>query len=232
MQEHDRVRATHRASSKLEEVQNVFAYYTDTPEASFARIDWVEANITDIPALTEAFQGVTHVYHCAAFISFNPKHYRALKKNNVEGTANVVNLCLSQGVQKLCYVSSVATLGDPLPGQPTTEETHWNPEAKNSVYGITKYGAEMEVWRGTQEGLNAVIVNPGVILGEGYWHSGSGVLVKRAAKGVNYYTDGGTGLVDVRDVVDIMQTRMELYDFLNYHDYEQKLDALFAKGKG
>ncbi|MEZ4795199.1 MAG: NAD-dependent epimerase/dehydratase family protein [Flavobacteriaceae bacterium] len=205
LQEHPKVRATHRKSSDLLSVQTVFLSYTDAPEAVYNRIEWVEANLTDLPALTQAFEGIAQVYHCAAFISFNPKHYQALKKANIEGTANVVNLCLHFQVEKLCYVSSIATLGHPVEATAFMDEhSAWNPEDRNSVYAITKYGAEMEVWRGSQEGLKVVIVNPGVILGEGYWNSGSGVIVKRAAKGVRYFTDGSTGFVDVRDVVSMM----------------------------
>lgn len=206
---HPKIRATHRASSDLASVKKVFSYYTKDVEALYQKIEWVAANITEIPQLTKAFQGITHVYHCAAFVSFNPKHYHALKKANVEGTANVVNIALANNVKKMCYVSSIATLGKSLNGESITEETPWNPEDKNSVYSITKYGAEMEVWRGTQEGLDAVIVNPGVILGEGYWHSSSGRLITRAAKGVKYYTEGSSGFVDIKDVVKVMLSLME-----------------------
>ncbi|MEZ4858447.1 MAG: NAD-dependent epimerase/dehydratase family protein [Flavobacteriaceae bacterium] len=207
--QHPKVRATHRTSSDLNSVKKVFSYYTKDYESLYSNIEWVEANITEIPALTNAFKGISRVYHCAAFISFNPKHYYALKKANMEGTAHVVNLCLANRVKKLCYVSSIATLGKTLDGTSINEETLWNPEDKNSVYSITKYGAEMEVWRGTQEGLDAVIVNPGVILGEGYWRSGSGALITRVAKGMHYYTQGSTGFVDVQDVIRVMIKLME-----------------------
>jgi nucleoside-diphosphate-sugar epimerase len=209
LQKDQRVRATHRASSDLQAVKKVFSFYTEEPEPLFQKIEWVEANITQIPALTAAFKDITTVYHCAAFISFNPKNYYALKKANIEGTANVVNLCLANAIEKLCYVSSIATLGKTLDGSPITEETDWNPEEKNSVYAITKFGAEMEVRRGIQEGLDAVIVNPGVILGEGFWNSGSGTIIKRAAKGSDYYTHGRSGFVDVKDVVRAMILLME-----------------------
>lgn len=204
LQEHQSIRAIHRASSNLEYVRDVFSFYTAEPDKVYNRIEWMEANITRLPELTRAFNGITHVYHCAAFISFNPKHYKALKKANIDGTANVVNLSLAFKVEKLCYVSSVATLSEAEGEAPITEKNLWNPEEKNSVYSITKYGAEMEVWRGTQEGLDAVIVNPGVILGEGFWNSGSGVIIQRAAKGVRFYTDGSTGFVDVLDVIKVM----------------------------
>ncbi len=208
LQEHETVRATHRNSSNLDAVKEVFSFYTSEADTLFARIDWVEANITKIPELTQAFHGITKVYHCAAFISFDPKHFRALKKANIEGTANVVNLCLDFKVEKLCYVSSIATIGHALSGKPASEIDPWNPEDAHSVYSITKYGAEMEVWRGIQEGLKAVIVNPGVILGEGFWNSGSGAIVKRASQGTSFYTKGSTGFVDVLDVVGCMMKLM------------------------
>jgi len=209
LKKHTTVRVVHRKSSDLEAVKKVFSYYTDDPNLLYQNIDWVEANITDIPALTAAFKDVTHVYHAAAYISFDPKHYYKLKKSNIEGTANVVNLSLANNIKKFCYVSSVAVLGTPLDEKFADEKNHWNPEEKNSVYGITKYGAEMEVWRGTQEGLNAVIVNPGVIVGEGFWNSGSGAIFKQAAKGIPFYFGGGVGVIDVKDVVKLMVMLME-----------------------
>lgn len=203
------VRAIHRKSSRLETVRRVFSYYTEDADSLFSKIEWKEANITDIPALDDAFRGVTHVYHSAAYISFHPKHFQKLKKANIEGTANVVNLAIAHNVEKLCYVSSIATLGTTLDGSLISESTRWNPEEDNSVYAITKYGAEMEVWRGTQEGLDAVIVNPGVIMGSGHWHSGSGSIVKMVAKGIKYHTSGGIAIVDVQDVVHAMIKLME-----------------------
>lgn len=211
LKENNNVRAIHRKSSNLQAVKNVFEYYVSIEEAEFLfnKIEWQEADITEIPALKDAFKDITQVYHAAAYISFNPKHYNKLKKANIEGTANIVNLCLAHSIEKLCYVSSVATLGSSINGAKITEETHWNSEEKNNIYSITKYGAEMEVWRGTQEGLNAVIVKPGVILGEGFWNSGSGVIIKTASKGIPFYTDGSMGLVDVKDVVNAMVTAMQ-----------------------
>lgn len=191
LQKGQQVRAIHRKGSDLNNVKKIFGYYSEDAASLFNSIEWMEANITNIPQLEDAFKGVTQVYHAAAYVDFKPKNYYKLKKANIEGTANIVNLCLTFKVEKLCYVSSIATLGTPVNGQPITEETHWNPESQNSVYAITKFGAEMEVWRGSQEGLKTVIVNPGVILGEGLWHKGSGSIVKRVAKGLTYYTTGG-----------------------------------------
>ncbi len=239
LQKHPKVRATHRASSDIHYVKEVFQYYSSEAETLFHRIEWREANITKLPELTKAFEGVTEVYHCAAFISFNPKHYKNLKKANVEGTANVVNLCLANGVRKLCHVSSIATLGDPENDGFIKESSLWNPEANNSVYSITKYGAEMEVWRGTQEGLDAVIVNPGVIFGEGFWKSGSGIIIQQASKGIGYFTDGNNGFVDVLDVVKAMIQLMEsdiknerfvlVSENISYKELFTQLNLLFDK---
>jgi len=198
------IRAIYRKSASLEKVKLVFSYYTEEVEELFNKIDWVEANTTDVPALTDAFKGITHVYHAAAFISFNPKHFNYLRKVNIEGTANIVNLCIENKVEKLCYVSSIATLGKELDGSAISEKTEWNQEAKNSVYAITKYGAEMEIWRGSQEGLDVVIVSPGVVLGSGHWKSASGRIFSSVNKGMKYYTTGGSGFVDVYDVVKMM----------------------------
>ncbi|RMA66347.1 NAD-dependent epimerase/dehydratase family protein [Ulvibacter antarcticus] len=212
LKNNETVRAIHRKSSDLEAVKEVFNYYTGASEATetlFKKIDWFEADITEVPSLSEAFKNITHVYHAAAYISFDVKHFYKLKKANIEGTANVVNLCISNKVEKLCHVSSIATMGAGLNGDTISEATEWNSEEKNSVYSITKYGAEMEVWRGTQEGLNVVIVNPGIILGSGYWNSGSGIIFKSVAKGIPFYTIGGIGIVDVQDVVKVMIALMK-----------------------
>ncbi|TWO33740.1 NAD-dependent epimerase/dehydratase family protein [Seonamhaeicola sediminis] len=206
---HAKVKAIYRNERKLDNVKKVFSCYTEDFQKLYNNIEWIKADILDVPALTEALSNIELVYHCAAFVSFEPDKYHLLRKTNIEGTANIVNLCCSYNIKKLCYVSSVAALGQSINNEPIDEDTVWNPEADNHVYGITKYGAEMEVWRASQEGLDVVIVNPGVIIGPGIWRYGSGSLFKKAAKGFKYYTSGSVGLVSVYDVVDIMCKLME-----------------------
>ncbi|MDH7446018.1 NAD-dependent epimerase/dehydratase family protein [Aquimarina sp. 2201CG14-23] len=204
-QEKHQIRALYRTEAKREHAKNVFLQCCAPEERDhFESIHWAQGDLNNIPSLTEAFEGVTHVYHCAAMISFNPSHYRKLRKINIKGTANIVNLCLIHDVQKLCYVSSIATLSEHTSQKPIDETAEWNPEVSDSVYAITKYGAEMEVWRGTQEGLNAVIVNPGIIIGPGFFNSGSGYLFKKIHNGMKYYTTGTTGYVAIKDVIKIM----------------------------
>lgn len=209
VQSNDVIRATYRSEKKIEAVKHVFSYYTEDVDSLFSKIEWIETTINDIPNLTKAFIGITYVYHCAALVSFDPNQYRTLRKINIEGTANIVNLCISNNVAKLCYVSSVAAVGDSEVNGLLTEETPWNSEADHSVYAITKYGAELEVWRGTQEGLDAVIVNPGIIVGPGFWRSSSGSLFKRIYKGLKYFTNSISGYIDVHDTVMLMIQLME-----------------------
>lgn len=205
------VKAIYRRQHKLEAVKKVFSYYSDDFEALFSKIEWVEANINDIPAMEIAFKGITHVYHCAAFVSFEPDKYHQLRRINIQGTANIVNLCISNNIKKLCYVSSVAAIGNEHnPELFSNEDTAWNTEEDHSVYAITKYGAEIEVWRGSQEGLDAVIINPGIILGPGYWRSGgSGSLFSQIHKGIPYFTNGVSAYVDVWDVINVSTQLMD-----------------------
>ena len=203
------VKAIYRTESSINKTKHVFSYYLKNYDALFNKIQWVPASLNDVPALEDAFKNVTLVYHCAALISFDPKDYYKLRKTNIEGTANIVNLCLSYNVKKLCYVSSIAALGTKHNNTLIKEDTPWNPELDNTVYAISKYGAEMEVWRGTQEGLNAVILNPGVIIGPGFWFSGIGIYIKKTYHFMPYYATGTTGYVDVLDVVKCMTLLME-----------------------
>lgn len=204
----NRVRSNYRTEESIDKVRKVFGYYTDNPSTLIEQIDWVKADITDLGGLESLFDGVDQVYHCAALISFDPKDFKTLERTNVEGTANVVNLSLKNGVKKLCYVSSIAAIGPSTHGKEVTEENEWN-QAKASVYGITKYDAELEVWRGSQEGLPIVIVNPGVVIGPGFWKSGSGTFFTYASKEKKYYIPGGTGFVTIKDVIEAMTALME-----------------------
>ena len=198
-----KVRAIYRSVHSLEKVEQLFIQQSPNGAEQFRSIEWVQTDISNIPALEQAFANVTFVFHCAGFISFQPKDFAQLLKVNVEGTANIVNLCIDFKVKKLCYVSSVATLST-LPHTPIDEENDWNNEDNNTDYAISKHGAEMEVWRGSQEGLPVVIVNPSVVLGGDFADRGSGLLYKKVADGLRYYPAGATGFVGVDDVVRAM----------------------------
>ena len=208
----EQVRAIYRTQENIQKTKSLFALYKK--DSLFESVQWIQADIIDIPSLEKAFEGITHVYHCAAIISFDPKDENLVRKTNIEGTANIVNFCLTNNIQKLCHVSSIAALGDLAAHESViTEETEWNPEKLHSDYAISKYGAEMEIWRGQQEGLNVIIVNPGVIIGPGFWDQGSGEIFTKVKNGLPFFTNGSTGFVAVTDVVSIMQQLMETNNY-------------------
>jgi dihydroflavonol-4-reductase len=173
-----------------------------------ALIEWFEADINDSETLAEAFESITKVYHCAAFISFDPKDKAKLLKINIEGTSNIVNLCVENNA-RLVHVSSIAALGNAKKGEFITEEDYWEYDPNVHSYAISKYEGEMEVWRGIAEGLDAVIVNPAVIIGKNAGFEGSGAIFKLVKEGLKFYTDGATGIVDVVDVAKCMILLMD-----------------------
>jgi len=204
-----KVRALKRESSNLELVKKVFSYYSDEADVPLSLIEWVDGDVTDIYSLYDAMENIEQVYHTAAMVSFNPSDRKIMTKINVEGTANVVNAGLNKKIKKLCHVSSIATLGRTDNEELINEETHWKNSKNNSLYSVSKYGAEREVWRGIIEGLPAVIVNPSVIIGPGNWNKGSSRLFKQVWDGLKYFTEGVNGYVDVRDVAKSMILLME-----------------------
>lgn len=179
------------------------------PDFQSDQLQQFQCNILDVMGLEEAMQGVDQVYHCAAIVSFQPSRKNELFKINIEGTTNVVNAALSSGVKKLVHVSSVAALGRIRENERIHEGMNWSEETNNSNYGQSKYLGELEVWRGIGEGLDAVIVNPVIILGNGDWHAGSSQIFKSAFDEFPWYTEGITGFVDVRDVAKAMISLME-----------------------
>jgi len=200
-------------------------------------VKWYIADINESETLAEAFEDITQVYHCAAFISFNPKDKAKLLHVNIEGTSNIVNLCTDHQI-RLVHVSSIAALGNPKKGAQITEKDFWEYDSKVHAYAISKYEGEMEVWRGIAEGLDAVIVNPSVIIGKNAGFEGSGAIFKLVKEGLKFYTDGATGIVDVTDVAKSMIALMasnisgERFtvsaDNLNYKDFFAEI----AKGFG
>ncbi|MGN6566554.1 MAG: NAD-dependent epimerase/dehydratase family protein [Flavipsychrobacter sp.] len=177
---------------------------------SLSNVSWERYDLLDVYDVEQALQGVTDIYHCAAVVSFNPKRWDEMLHFNTESTANIVNQALEQGIRKMIYVSSVAALGrDDEKKGPITEEAEWEESGYNSVYGKSKYMAELEVWRGIAEGLDAVIINPGIILGPGDWNDGSANLMKVVYNEFPFYTEGVNAWVDVQDVVRVTYMLMQ-----------------------
>lgn len=171
-------------------------------------VEWAVADLNEPAALEDAFEGVTRVYHCAALVSFDPADKYRMLKVNIEGTANIVTLCRHFGA-RLLHVSSVAALGEPKKGMEITEADFWEYDARAHSYAISKYEGEMEVWRGLAEGLDALIVNPSVIIGKNAGYSGSGAIFKLVREGLSWYTGGASGFVDVQDTAACMILLMD-----------------------
>ena len=193
-----------RPVAALYRPENGYGLLTDVAD----QLPWHEGDLLDIPSLETAITPGCDVVHCAAIVSFVPKDRARMEQINVEGTANIVNVCLAAGVRKLAYLSSVAALGRPDTKQiitgPTvlTEDHKWQDSPLNSAYAKTKYRAELEVWRGSAEGLPVVMVNPSVVLGEGDWTRSSTQLVRYVYQENRFYTDGDLNYVDVLDVAE------------------------------
>ena len=198
------VRAIYRSDKKRNQVKATFAFYApENWESRFAKIEWVQGDILDIPFLQETMDGCSEVYHCAGLVSFHRRDFNNLLKINREGTANMVNVALEKDVRKFCHVSSTAAIGG-SDNELTTENTKWKISPTTSGYSISKYSAEKEVWRAIEEGLNAVIVNPCVIVGAGNWNDSSLTLFRTLRKGLRHYPPGTNAIVDARDVSRIM----------------------------
>lgn len=203
-----KVRATKRPNSNLQEVRQSYRFYTDTPDFFFDKIEWVTIDFSDQKGLHQILVGVEEVYHTAAKVSFHPKDEKELYKTNIEGTKALLYACEGSLVKKFCMVSSIAVLDGLNEEGLVDEDSDFNPKLEHGAYAISKQLSEMEVWRASAEGLNVVIVNPGMIIGTGNWQQSSGELFSRFEKD-SYTFSGGTSYVDVRDVAQISIRLME-----------------------
>jgi len=202
-----RIRALYRHKKSIEKVRNLFSLYHPTPQKLLDRIEWIPADITDISSLEQVVENIDKIYHLAAVVDFSSLSKNSLYQVNVEGTKNLLTLATEKKIKKFFYMSSIASLGSY--DQPITEKTFWNWKEKGSSYAKTKFLAEMEVWRASQEGLDVVIGNPSIILGAGFWHEGAGKIFDKVYKGLKFYPSGANAFIDVWDVVKASYLLME-----------------------
>lgn len=174
-------------------------------EAAWAALEWRTADLSEVMGLEEAMAGCERVFHAAGRVSFKPGDEARLKAVNQEGTANVVNAALGAGVKRLFHLSSVAALGraDGAAG-PVHEEVEWEEGATASPYGVSKHAGELEAWRGAAEGLDVIVVNPTIILGDARYSESSGMVYRRVAEGRRYHPVGGNGFVGAADLIAVM----------------------------
>lgn len=202
------VRAAKRPTSNLNEVRHSYTFYTENLDDFFNRIEWIDVDFNDIYSLQEALKDVDEVYHCAAKVSFHPHDEKEMYRTNIKGTENLLYACEGSGVKKFLHVSSIAVLDNFNEKGELDEESDFNPKLDHSAYALSKHLSEMEVWRASAEGLNVVIVNPGIIIGSGNWGNSSGDVFPTFEK--NSFTfSGGSSYVDVRDVAEISIELME-----------------------
>lgn len=204
-----KLRCLIRTTSSFNQLKLICSFYNQPFEELNSSVEWVHGDTLDFIGLCDLMENVTEVYHCAALVSFNSKNRAELLQTNVQGTSNMVDAALKVGVKKFCFISSIAALGSTPDHSPIQEDTPRKNEDKTSAYSESKFRSELEVWRAIGEGLNAVIVNPGVILGPGEPGKGSLLLFKTGKKGMPFYTMATTGYVDVRDVCQFSVELME-----------------------
>lgn len=215
LQNNQAVIAGKQKTSDLKKVEKLFSYYDPNYKQFFEKIKWVDIDVTDVYSIEEALEGITSVYNCSGFVSFNKADRKKLFQINEGGAANVVNACLQKNIAALCHVSSIATVNNLDYIVPLNESVFWKSSGKESDYAISKHNGEREVWRGIEEGLNAVIVNPGVILSSGFWDQSSSQLFNVCYKGNKFYTDGKAGYIAAQDVAACMITLVEQRLFAN-----------------
>jgi len=220
--------ATKQENSNIQLVEDLFDWYKISHNDYKKYVQWKVVDIKDIEALDELIQPNFDVYHCAAMVSFIEADKDAMFETNITGTANVVEVCLQKKIRKLCYVSSVATLSINKGETTLHENSYWKNIGNETNYAISKQQAEMHVWRGIEEGLHAVIVNPTVIIGPHNFASGSAKMIETSAKGLKFYTNGVTGFVSANDVAKclilLMKSNIESERFvLNSENMPYKL---------
>lgn len=197
--------AMYRHESNKKRVWKLFQFkFTDAKER-YDKITWRKGDFRDFPSLDAVFDGISHVYHCAGYISLAQRDVKKLLEINEKGSAYLVDLCLTHSIKKLIYISSIAALGNDPSASIIDENTPWDKNTDKTPYAYSKYGGEMEVWRGIEEGLNAVIINPAIVLGKG---SPIEIILKRFKKGLRWYTPGNKAFVNIQDVIMVMDKLM------------------------
>jgi len=233
LKKNNRIVALYRREKKREITRTFFESKNEL--ALYDKITWRKADLTHLPDLTLAFNDITTVYHCAAYISMAHHKLNELQQTNQLGTSYVANLCIENKIKKLAYVSSIAALGHDTKTGLIDENTPWNPTVEKTPYAYSKYGAELEIWRASQEGVPVVIVNPGVILGKGMPTSPQEQLLSQINRGLRFYPTGNTGYVVVEDVVMAMIKLMdsninnERFILVAENISYQKITQLFAQ---
>lgn len=208
-----KIRSLIRSTSSFEQLRLICTFYQQSFDELYNAVEWVYGDTLDFVGLCYFMRKVQEVYHCAAVVSFHSKNTKELLQTNIQGTANMIDAALQSGVERFCFISSIGAIGNGKKGDFITEKTPWKNDGKASAYSESKFRSELQAWRGFNEGLNMVIVNPGIVLGPGAPDKGSMLLFQAGRKGMPFYTKATTGYVDVRDVCRASMELMEKQAF-------------------
>lgn len=169
-------------------------------------VEWVGASLDDPDQIEASIQDVDVVFHCAARISFHSLDRDKIYKTNVRGTARLVDACLEVGVKRFIHLSSVAALGKSTRDDGMMDEqAEWDDKYHPTYYAQSKFLAELEVWRGQEEGLEVAMAHPSIVIGPGKIdHRGSNRFYQMGQQGMPIYPTGSVGFVDVRDVAEVL----------------------------
>lgn len=175
------------------------------------QIEWLEADLDDLILYHEEISQCDCFVHLAGRLSVQNNDMENLLKVNEQGVGNVVDICLEYSIPRLVYMSSVAALGREEKDI-INEDSHFADAPLVSDYARSKYAGDQQAFRGRAEGLDVGIIRPSLILGSSHWQGGSDGIFPQVDKGFPYYPTGGTGLVDVRDVCDLVYALIETPD--------------------
>ena len=175
-----------------------------------SRVDWLTGDARELHLQDELLDGADVLVHAAGLVSYKPSDSARLHELNVSLTADLVNACLEAGTSHLVHLSSIAAISPPADVDVSDEShTTFFPARDTTRYARSKHAAELEVWRGKEEGLGITVLNPSVVLGAGFWDRSSCRLFGWVDRGQRFYPTGSTGYVDVRDVAAFAKTRID-----------------------
>ena len=232
------IKSTYRKEKNKELTEEFFKLKDLNHPKLFNKIIWVKMDLTEMSSLDELYYGINIIYHCAAFVSLAKRHKNLLMETNVEGTSNIINYAIKHKIKKILFISSIASIGAKDYDSIINEDHSWNHKINHTDYALSKYKSELEVWRGSQEGVPAVIVNPGFIIGSHFWNRSSSSIFKRIYNGLKFYPTGKISLVSVEDVViasiKLMNSKIQNERFILVSEnmnYKEFLD-LISKNLG
>ncbi|MBO9668692.1 MAG: NAD-dependent epimerase/dehydratase family protein [Bdellovibrio sp.] len=177
---------------------------SDLSELEGINCKYLYGDVTDVVSLLETFKGIDTVFHLAGVVAYKASDRALMERVNVQGTANVVEVCRECKVRRLVHLSSVVAIGAGYtPQEVLNENSPFNVHDLDLGYFETKHQAEVIVKKACDKGdIDAVILNPSTIYGPGDARKSSRKMMLKVAQGkLNFYTSGGVSVVAVEDVV-------------------------------